>query len=172
MTIENKKVVSVSYSLSSPDKASGKEEFVEKADKTSPLVWLYGTGSMIPDFETNLKGKKKGDSFDFHIKAENAYGLHDVNFIIDIPLDAFRGADGAIEPGLLEKGNILPMTDNQGNQMQGKVVEVSIASAKLDFNHPMAGKDLHFTGEVVEVRDASAEEIAHGHVHGPGGHHH
>ncbi|HEY6161907.1 MAG TPA: peptidylprolyl isomerase, partial [Bacteroidia bacterium] len=67
---------------------------------------------------------------------------------------------------------VLPMVDNKGNHLQGKVTEISLTEVKMDFNHPMAGKDLHFTGEVLEVRDATQEELAHGHVHGPGGHHH
>lgn len=83
-----------------------------------------------------------------------------------------------VEPGeeldteMVAAGNFLPMVDDQGNQMQGLVVEVGSDFVVMDFNHPLAGKDLHFVGSVLEIREASAEEIAHGHVHGPGGHHH
>ena|SRR5688572_7509892 len=172
MNIEKNKVVSVKYTLFTPHKITGEETQVEKADESHPLVWLYGIGSMIPDFETNLKGKKKGDTFDFRVKAENAYGNYDESYVVKVPLDAFRDKDGKIDSEFVKVGNTLPMTDNQGNHLQGMVKEISLTDVKMDFNHPMAGKDLHFTGEVLEVRDASAEEIAHGHVHGPHGHHH
>ena len=172
MNIENKKVVSVKYTLFSPNKITNEETQVEKADEKEPLVWLFGTGSMIGDFEKNLNGKKKGDTFDFRISADDAYGKHDPSYLINIPLDAFRGKDGAIDTNMVKLGNTLPMQDNKGNHLQGKVIEISLTEVRMDFNHPMAGKDLHFIGEVLDVRAASAEELAHGHVHGPGGHHH
>lgn len=172
MVIENKKVVSVKYALFSPNAITSEEMQVEKADEHHPLVWLFGTGGMIEDFETNLKGKKKGDTFDFRIKAENAYGKHDLAYLISIPLDAFRGKDGTIDTNMVKVGKTLPMVDNQGNRLQGKVLEISLTEVKMDFNHPMAGKDLHFIGEVLDIRNATPEELDHGHVHGPGGHHH
>ena len=172
MVIEDKKVVSVKYTLFTPHKITNEETMVEKADEKEPLVWLFGTGSMIGDFESNLTGKKKGDTFDFRIKAENAYGNFDPSYVITIPLDAFRGKDGTIDTNMVKVGNTLPMQDNKGNHLQGKVTEVSLTEVRMDFNHPMAGKDLHFIGEILEIRVATEEELAHGHVHGPGGHHH
>jgi FKBP-type peptidyl-prolyl cis-trans isomerase SlyD len=172
MNIEKEKVVSVSYILFSPNKITNEEVQVEKTTEGNPLTWLYGVGAMIPDFENNLKGKTKGHKFDFRITAENAYGVIDPTYIIDIPLDSFRDPDGKIDSEMLKVGSTLPMQDNQGNHLRGIVKEVSLTIVKMDFNHPMAGKDLHFTGEVLDVREATADEIAHGHVHGPGGHHH
>jgi FKBP-type peptidyl-prolyl cis-trans isomerase SlyD len=173
MIIDGKKIVSVSYTLSTPGVLSTSEEtVVEKTEPEVPLVWLYGAGSMIPDFEKNLQGKKKGDHFDFRIKAEDGYGLYDDTYIANIPLDAFRGKDGTLDTTMVKLGNTLPMMDNQGNHLQGVVKEISLTEVKMDFNHPMAGKDLHFVGEVEDVRLPSPEEIEHGHVHGPGGHHH
>jgi FKBP-type peptidyl-prolyl cis-trans isomerase SlyD len=172
MVVDGKKVVSVSYTLSTPGKTAGQETVVEKTEPNIPLVWLYGVGSMIPDFENNLKGKKAGDKFDFHIKAVDGYGLRDETYLASIPLDAFRGEDGSVDTEMVKIGNTLPMMDNQGNHLQGVVLEISLTEVKMDFNHPMAGKDLHFVGEVLEIREPSAEELEHGHVHGPGGHHH
>ncbi len=172
MTIEGKKVVSVSYTLYTPSKITGEDTLVEKTEAESPLVWLYGTGSMIPGFEQNLQGKKVGDLFDFVILAADGYGLYDETYVANVPLDAFRGKDGNIESSILKIGNTIPMQDNNGNHLQGVVKEVSLTDVKMDFNHPMAGKDLHFTGSVLEVRTPSEEELAHGHVHGAGGHHH
>jgi len=172
MSIEKNKVVSVKYTLFTPHKITGEETQIEKADQNKPLVWLYGTGSMIPDFEKNILGKKSGDTFDFRIKAEDAYGNYDETYIVKVPLDAFRGKDGSIDSEFIKVGKTLPMSDNQGNHLQGIVKEISLTEVKMDFNHPMAGKDLHFIGEVIEVRIATAEELEHGHVHGPHGHHH
>ena len=73
---------------------------------------------------------------------------------------------------MLQEGNFIPMADSEGNHLQGKIVSVGDETVKMDFNHPLAGMDMHFNGKVIGVRDASAEEIAHGHVHGEGGHHH
>ena len=73
---------------------------------------------------------------------------------------------------MLKPGSFIPMQDQDGHPLQGKVLSVGESDVKLDFNHPMAGKNLHFTGEIVEVRDASDEELNHGHVHGHGGHQH
>jgi FKBP-type peptidyl-prolyl cis-trans isomerase SlyD len=73
---------------------------------------------------------------------------------------------------MIAEGNILPMSDHEGNQLQGLVEEITADFVKMDFNHPLAGKNLHFIGSVLSIRDASAEEIDHGHVHGEGGHHH
>ncbi len=172
MVIDGKKVVSVSYTLSTPGKLTDAETVVEKTDPGVPLVWLYGVGSMIPDFEKNLEGKKAGDFFDFRISAANGYGLYDESHVAQIPLDAFRGKDGTIDTTMVKLENILPMMDNEGNHLQGVVKEISLTEVKMDFNHPMAGKDLHFIGKVEEVRVPSSEELEHGHVHGEGGHHH
>ena len=169
--ITDKKVVSVSYSLYAAEK--GKEEkHIETANENQPLMWLYGVGSMIPAFEDNLKGKMVSDGFDFHISAHEAYGLYDKEALVMIPIDVFKGEDGNIDHKMLTIGSILPMSDNEGNQLRGKVEEVTAEFVKMDFNHPLAGQDLHFTGKVLEVRDATADEIAHGHAHGPNGHHH
>jgi FKBP-type peptidyl-prolyl cis-trans isomerase SlyD len=73
---------------------------------------------------------------------------------------------------MVKVGNVLPMTDSDGNQMRGSVQEITGEHVRMDFNHPLAGQDLHFAGEVLEIRDATKEELSHGHVHGPGGHHH
>jgi FKBP-type peptidyl-prolyl cis-trans isomerase SlyD len=73
---------------------------------------------------------------------------------------------------MVKVGNTLPMTDNEGNRLQGVVEEITDVHVRMDFNHPLAGQDLRFKGIVLDIRDASAEELAHGHVHGPHGHHH
>lgn len=169
--IELNKVVSVSYSLHASE--NGEAEFhVETAGSDNPLLWLYGVGGMIPAFEENLFGKKVDDSFDFKIPAADAYGVVDPSAVVMIPLDVFKDEQGDVDLNMVKEGQTLPMSDQEGNQLRGTILEVNAEFVKMDFNHPLAGKDLHFTGDVLEVRDATKDEIAHGHAHGPNDHHH
>ena len=168
MIIENKKVVLVHYTLTEGD-ASG--ELIETTEGRDPLGFIYGMGMMIPEFEKNLAGLKEGDHFAFSIKAADAYGEYDETALVEVPKNMFE-TDGKIPDGLLEVGNVLPLTDNQGNQFRAMVAWVGLDKVKLDFNHPMAGVDLFFSGNVHQVREADASELEHGHIHGEGGHHH
>jgi FKBP-type peptidyl-prolyl cis-trans isomerase SlyD len=170
MKVEKNKVVSVTYDLHSSAGESKEKTHVESTDSNSPLVFLFGSGNLIPEFERNLEGKSPGDSFEFSINAGNAYGENDPAAILNLPLDIFK-VDGVVDLKLLKTGNIVPLADNEGNHMNGKVVKVEGDTVKMDFNHPLAGHDLHFKGKVADVREATAEEISHGHVHtGHGGH--
>lgn len=168
MIIEKNKVVSLLYELRIGN-SSG--DLVEKVDPSEPFTFLFGAGGLLPEFETNLKGKKAGDKFEFGIISENAYGAFSLEAIIDLPKNVFM-VNGELATEMLQVGKMIPMRDEQGHPMQGKVIAVEIDTVKMDFNHPMAGKDLFFAGEIVEVRTATPDEISHGHVHGPGGHHH
>ena len=91
---------------------------------------------------------------------------------MNIPIDSFKSPEGILDLNEIRLDNTLAMSDNQGNQLQGKILEVTAIHVRMDFNHPLADHELHFIGEVINVRPATAEEISHGHVHGPGGHHH
>lgn len=170
MIIESNKVVSVNYHLTGKPEG-GAEELIEQTSDDKPFVFLYGTGGILEDFEKNLSGKKAGDSFDFHIKADKAYGTHNPDYVAEIPKEAFH-VDGQFDHERVKAGNELPMLDSEGHQMHGLVVEVGENHVTMDFNHPLAGYDLHFSGSVLEVRNATPEELDHGHVHGPHGHHH
>lgn len=172
MIIEKDKVVSVNYHLSVKDSPDAEERFVEKTDAANPLVFLFGSGNLLEAFEKNLKGKKVGDTFDFRLTAKDGYGERQADHVVNIPIESFKGEDGTIDNKMLKIGNMLPMVDQQGNRLQGVIKNVNETLVTMDFNHPMAGQDLHFAGEVLEVRDATADELSHGHVHGPGGHHH
>ncbi len=166
--ITNNKVVSLHYRLKKTNKDG---EIVEETFGTEPLVFLYGTGSMIPKFEAELAGKNAGDKAEFGIPAAEAYGLREDNALVTLPTDTFK-VDGAIDMEMLKVGNVLPMQDNEGNRMDGTIIDVTDTEVKMDFNHPLAGEDLYFEVEITEVRDASEEELSHGHVHGAGGHKH
>jgi FKBP-type peptidyl-prolyl cis-trans isomerase SlyD len=170
MIIDDKKVVSVSYELTVNE--DGSEQLVEQTEEGQPFVFLFGSGGLLDAFEDNLRGKKVGDKFDFIIQSNEGYGAREDQNIANVPLDAFKNAEGEVDTEMVQIGNYLPMVDNEGNTFNGLVQEVSDNHVIMDFNHPLADKDLHFIGEVLEIRDATSEEIAHGHVHGEGGVHH
>ncbi|MCC6251927.1 MAG: FKBP-type peptidyl-prolyl cis-trans isomerase [Bacteroidia bacterium] len=172
MTIEKNKVVSVNYILTTFNNGSDEEILVEETSIDNPFVFLFGNGDLLEDFESALLGKSKGEKFDFRIGFEKGYGASFPDHIIDVPINAFKNEEGEIDQEMVVVGNYLPMHDQEGNRLQGLVVEITDDFVKMDFNHPLAGKNLHFTGEVLEVRPATLEELSHGHVHGPGGHHH
>ncbi len=163
MKIDNNKIVSVTYRLEA-NTTGNEKQHIETADAERPLVFLFGSGGLIPAFEENLAGKQKGDNFSFSIDAVNAYGEIENEALVDLPLDIFK-VDGVIDMSVLQTGNIVPMTDRDGNRLDGRVLEIGDESVKMDFNHPLAGHQLHFSGEVMEVRDASEEELSHGHAH-------
>ncbi|HEX5003445.1 MAG TPA: FKBP-type peptidyl-prolyl cis-trans isomerase [Bacteroidia bacterium] len=163
MKITKNKVVSVTYSLDANTEGAEKQH-IETAGADRPLTFLFGSGGLIPTFEANLEGLTVGDSFTFSIDAAEAYGLSEPEAIIDLPLDIFK-VDGVLDMSMLKTGNIIPMNDREGNRLDGKVVEIGTETVKMDFNHPLAGHQLHFSGEVKEVRDASEEELSHGHAH-------
>ena len=168
MTIAENMVVTLQYTLS--DLKTG--EKIEATTPENPMVFLFGVGGIIPKFEASIEGLKVGDPFDFSIEAHEAYGLSDENRIAMIPLDVFHDENGKFDHEYFKVGAIIPMSDNEGNRLQGTIREISEENLKMDFNHPLADTDLHFKGEITEIRTATPDEIAHGHVHGPGGHHH
>jgi FKBP-type peptidyl-prolyl cis-trans isomerase SlyD len=172
MLIQEKKVVSLSYTLSVHSEAEPGEQLVEKTGKENLFTFLVGSGNVIDAFEQNLNGLKIGDSFDFTIKAEDGYGLHSEENIAAIPRQAFAPEEEPLDEEMVKVGNFLPMVDESGHQFQGLVLEINADHIVMDFNHPLAGKNLHFVGQVENVREASNDEISHGHVHGEGGVHH
>ena len=170
MKIEPNKVVSLAYQLR-VDNEEGDQELLEVVEKDNPMVILYGESGLPEQFESEISGMEEGDSFQFSIAPEEGYGEFDPEAIVSLPLKTFE-INGKVDPEMLQEGNFVPMTDSEGNRLQGRVVEVSQDQVRMDFNHPLAGKVMHFKGQVVGVRNATAEELAHGHAHGPGGHHH
>jgi FKBP-type peptidyl-prolyl cis-trans isomerase SlyD len=163
MKISQNTVVSVTYRLDANTEGSEKQH-IETAGVEQPLTFLFGSGGLIPAFEENLHGLVVGDSFSFSIDPENGYGLTDPDALVDLPMDIFK-VDGVIDMEMLRAGNMVPMSDRDGNRIDGRVVALDTESVKMDFNHPLAGHHLHFSGEVMIVREASEEEIAHGHAH-------
>lgn len=168
MAIEANKVVTLSYRLS--DHKTG--EKIEETSKENPMVFLFGSGSLVPEFEINIHGKNIGDAFKFTILAENAYGNKSKDDVVQIPIDSFLNEDGEIEDEFVFVGANLPMSDNDGNEMEGTVLAITKDYIEMDFSHPLAGTDLSFEGEILGIREATTDELNHGHVHGEGGHNH
>ncbi|MFP4619822.1 MAG: peptidylprolyl isomerase [Bacteroidales bacterium] len=160
MAIEEQKVVSVTYQLNVNDSDG---EVVETVDKEKPLTFLYGVGNMLEKFEENIKGLNEGDNFNFKIPSEEAYGEASEDAIVELPIETFK-IEGEIDYDLLKEGNYIPMQDQEGNRLDGIVLEVGEEKVKMDFNHPLAGDDLYFKGQVLSVRDASEDEINQGYV--------
>lgn len=165
MKIGKHTVPSVTYSL----KVEG--EVVDKADESRPLEFIAGLGMMIPGFESQLEGKSAGDTFEIEVASKDAYGPHDPKGVIPLPLKTFE-VDGKVDMEVVKVGASMPMQDQEGNALHGLIVKLEEENVIMDFNHVLAGKDLHFTGQILDVRKATSEEIEHGHVHGPNGHQH
>lgn len=169
MFVTKDTVVTVSYHLRESN-ADG--DTIEIADSANPFVFLFGKGHLLPDFEKHLKGLKMDDTFSFSIAAAQAYGIADPEAVVELPADMFADPEGnGLDPNV-QIGATLQLQNESGELMEGTVMDISEDMVVLDFNHPMAGIDLHFTGTVLNVRQATASELTHGHVHGPGGHHH
>ncbi len=159
--VENGKVAFVTYTGKFPDTG----EVFDTNVGGQPLPFLVGYRNMIDGFEQEMMGAVVGQTRSFTLTPERAYGHRDDSAFQDIPRDQFP-SDMEIEPGM-----VMAAHSDQG-PVQFTIAAVDGDTVRVDFNHQMAGKTLHFEVEVNSVRDASPEELAHGHVHGPGGHHH
>jgi FKBP-type peptidyl-prolyl cis-trans isomerase SlyD len=168
MKIENNTVVSLTYKLTNHKTG----ETIEETTTENPMLFLYGVGAIIPEFEQNLNGKITGDKFNFAITSDNAYGDRSEEQVALLPKSIFHDENGVFNDEQIAVGAVLPMSDNEGNHLNGIVVAVDDENVTMDFNHPLSGVDLHFDGEILEVRRPTEEEIKHGHAHGPNGHEH
>ncbi|MCD7936682.1 MAG: peptidylprolyl isomerase [Tannerellaceae bacterium] len=157
MKITANKFVSVTYDL---NVGEGEErELMERATPEHPLTFIFGTGMMLPAFEEALKGLEVGDSFNFSLAPADAYGEYNEDYLMDLPKNIFE-VEGKFDTEVIKEGNIVPMMDSNGNRLQGSVMEVKDDVVVMDFNHPLAGETLHFSGEVLDVHEPTAEEIA------------
>jgi FKBP-type peptidyl-prolyl cis-trans isomerase SlyD len=140
-------------------------EVIDSSEGREPLTYLHGAGNIVPGLEREMTGKRAGDSFNVVVAAEEGYGAHHAGLIQEVPRAAFQGVD-TIEPGMQFHAN-----GPQG-PMAVTVTDVDGDTVTIDGNHPLAGQTLYFAIEITDVREASPEEVMHGHVHGAGGHHH
>ena len=160
MKISHQKVVGIEYTLK--DNAGG---IVDSNAGGDPLYFIQGMGTIVPGLEIALNDRALGESFEVEVKAVDGYGEYDP--------ERKRAIPRASVPQLkdVQPGAMLQASGPEGTSVV-TVAEVTETEIVIDGNHPMAGKDLFFSISVKEIRDATAEELAHGHVHGPGGHHH
>lgn len=160
MKIEKNKVVALSYTLYK-DNENGEVIEVCKAEK--PLEFLFGSGMLLPKFEENIAGLTIGDEFDFALTPAEAYGERIDEAVVEVPMDVFS-VDGTVQKDLLYAGNVIPMRDAQGNPLNGSVVRVDEENnvVVMDFNNPLAGVELFFSGKIESVREATQEELENG----------
>lgn len=159
MPIRSQQVVSIEYTLTDDD---GKT--LDSSQGREPLAYLHGAGNIVPGLEKALDGKDIGASFDVSIPAEEGYGNYEAGLVRNVPVRKLPN-------GRAQVGQRLQLSGPSGMRIF-TVKAVRGDYAQVDGNHPLAGKTLHFKVTVVDVRDPTAEELAHGHVHGPGGHGH
>jgi FKBP-type peptidyl-prolyl cis-trans isomerase SlyD len=160
MPVAQNSVVLIHYTLKDDSGA-----LIDQSERDQPLAYLHGRGNLIPGLERELEGKQSGDRLQVTIAPADAYGEYNDALIQKVPRSAVQGVSD------LQAGMQLHARSNEGVRTL-TVTDVDAESVTLDGNHPLAGKTLHFDVEIADVRAATQEELAHGHVHGPGGHHH
>ena len=158
MKVSTSKFVSASYDLYVGGEEGQEQELMEKATAEKPLSFIFGTGMMLEAFEDKLAGLAEGDNFDFTLAADDAYGEYSDEQVVDIPRSVFE-VDGKIDEEVIFENNTVPMMDQNGNRLNGNIVKIDEDTVKMDFNHPLAGEDLHFIGKVLVVREPSEEEV-------------
>lgn len=156
MQITKNKVAAIHYTL-----RDNEGTVIDSSEGREPLHYLHGAGNLIIGMEEGLEGKAQGQKLNLKISPEKGYGEKDENLIQKVPRSAF--GDQEVKQGM-------KFSTNQGGVVT--VTHVGLDGVTVDANHPLAGVELNFDVEIMEVRNATSEEIQHGHVHGPGGHHH
>ena len=171
MIVENEKVVTATYEMF-VDGENGQEELMERATADHPLVYCHGIGMMLPKFEEALAGKQKGDKFDFRIDRTDAYGEYDEEGVLDLDKKMFFNGDGEFDSERVYVGAIVPMNTVDGQVVNAQILEISKDKVTIDLNHPLAGENLHFVGEILDLRDVTPAELdALRHPHKCGGCH-
>ena len=160
MNIEKDKAVSIDYTLT-----NDKGEVLDSSSGREPLAYLHGNGGLIPGLEKELEGKAKGDKLKAVVAPDQAYGVRSDELVQEVPLENFQ------EKNEVQVGAQFQVQN--GEQVHiATVTALSEISATIDMNHPLADETLHFDVEVMDVREATKEELEHGHIHGAGGHQH
>ena len=153
---EKKSFVALTYDLYVGEE--NEKELMEQATEEQPLTFYTGLGMMLDKFEAEIAPLKVGDSFDFVIPVVDAYGEYEDEKIIELPKNIFE-VDGAIDEEMIAEGNMVPLVDSEGNRINASIVSVGEDIVTVDINHPLAGEDLHFIGKVIEMREATEEEL-------------
>jgi FKBP-type peptidyl-prolyl cis-trans isomerase SlyD len=160
-------VVALAYQL----RTEPNGQVMDEASADAPFEFLFGHGNVLDKFEGNLEGKIAGNQFNFILSPEDGYGEFDAEAVIKMNKADFQ-FEGEDASHLIEVGNLIPLQDQFGNPFQGRITAITGEEVTIDLNHPFAGKTLYFSGEVVGVREAHANELEHGHIHQGGDHSH
>jgi len=156
MQITKHKVAAIHYTLTDND-----GNILDSSAGREPLSYIHGIGNLIPGMEEGLEGKTQGEKFNIKVSPEKGYGVKSNDLLQEVPKSAF--GDQKVEVGM-------QFQTNRGGVVT--VTKVGLETITVDANHPLAGVELNFDVEVIEIRNATEDELAHGHVHGPGGHQH
>lgn len=156
MDNKRNKYIAVSYKLYTVE--DGKSELVEQTSVGKPFQFISGFGITLEEFEKQIAGLQKGDKFDFRLSKEQAYGDYEAARVLELEREIFT-INGHFDHEHIYKDAIVPLQNEDGNHFYGRVLEVGVDKVKMDLNHPLAGKELNFKGEVEESRDATEDEI-------------
>lgn len=168
MKVEKQKVVTLQYDLY-VDGENGQEELMEKATAEAPLVYCHGEGMMLPAFEQNMEGLQEGESFDFRIPCQEAYGEYDDEGVLTLDKKIFFNGDSEFDSERVYVGAIVPMNTADGQVINAQIAEITKENVTIDLNHPLAGENLHFVGKVLNLRDVTEGELKALHHRGCGG---
>ena len=156
MKITNNTVVTIAYKLYAVDE---ERELIEETEAGEPFEFLFGHEEVLPGVEKALENLEAGAKFEINLSSDDAFGPEMEDYYHEFPISDFI-VDGELDEEVLEEDAIVPMEDEDGNIIYGVVVERKLNTVIIDFNHPLAGEDICFEGEVVGVREATAEELA------------
>ncbi|MGC3873999.1 FKBP-type peptidyl-prolyl cis-trans isomerase [Halomonas sp. GXIMD04776] len=160
MQIAQNSVVAFHYTLT-----NDAGEVLDSSEGREPLTYLHGSGNIIPGLEKELEGRENGEKLQVTVTPEEGYGENQPALVQEVPRDAFQGVE-SVEPGMQFQAQ------TQGGPLMVTVTSVEGDTVTVDGNHPLAGQKLNFDVKIAEVREATEEEVEHGHVHGEGGHQH
>ncbi len=152
MIVEEQNIITVAYELHD---GGPKGELLERMDANYPFKFYFGSGRLLPAFEQHLEGLEEGQPFAFTLTPEQAYGPVDERNIIDVPREAFHG----LGDNILVEGNFVTLTDDTGEAHNGRILSWADEAVRVDFNHAMAGKTLHFSGVILNIRNATVDEL-------------
>ena len=149
-------IYTISYNLYTPN-GSDKEEFLESTTTENPLIFCSGIGMLLPKFEEELAKFASSDTFDFVLAKEDAYGVYRDDLLKEVERSLFE-TEGVLDEKMFFVGNMVPLMDAEGRRFNGRVVKITDDGITFDLNHPLAGKDLHFKGSIIDVHEASEAE--------------
>jgi len=157
MAVQNN-YITVAYKLYVKDEEDKEEELVEQCDAVHPFWFISNLGMVLPSFENGMKDHAKGEKFDFVIPCEDAYGKFEDELMFDVDKAIFL-IDGKFDSQRIYEGAVVPMMGEDGSRFNATIIEIKDNAVTIDLNHPRAGQDLHFVGEIVENREATNEEV-------------